>query len=130
MKEKIDTIPVNDGFDSGDECPFCYMERQAEQRIIRYVLGPGASYMEPEVRGVTDVTGFCREHWKKMYDYGNALGNALILQTYYVRMIKELELECASFETPGKKGLFQKEQPQLPVTGWAKEKLDTCYICS
>ena len=30
MKEQIHTIPVNDGFDSGDECPFCYLERQAE----------------------------------------------------------------------------------------------------
>lgn len=129
MKERIDTIPVNDGFDAENECPFCFMERQAENRIIRYVLGPGASYMEPEVRGVTDVTGFCREHWKKMYDYGNALGNALILQTYYVRLIKELQLQCDGFEMPGKKGLFQKEQPQLPITGWAKEKLSTCYIC-
>ena len=31
MREKIDTIPINDAFDSGDECPFCYLERQAEQ---------------------------------------------------------------------------------------------------
>ena len=82
MREQIDTIPVNEAFASDDECPFCYLERMSEQRTIRYVLGPGASYMEPEVRGVTDTVGFCREHYQKMYDFGNALGNALIMQSY------------------------------------------------
>ena len=27
MKEHIDTIPLHEAFDSGDECPFCYLER-------------------------------------------------------------------------------------------------------
>ena len=43
MRERIETIPVNEAFDSGDECPFCHLEREVEQRVIRYVLGPGAS---------------------------------------------------------------------------------------
>ena len=30
MKEKIFTIPVNDAFDSGCECPVCYMKRELE----------------------------------------------------------------------------------------------------
>lgn len=30
MREQIDTIPVNEAFASGDECPFCYLERVAE----------------------------------------------------------------------------------------------------
>ena len=72
MREKIQTIPVNEAFDSGDECPFCYLEREVEQRVIRYVLGPGASYMEPDVRAATDSAGFCRSHYQKMHDYGNA----------------------------------------------------------
>ena len=32
MREQIETIPVNEAFLSGDECPFCYLERQAEQK--------------------------------------------------------------------------------------------------
>ena len=79
MKEKIYTIPVNDAFLSGDECPFCFMEREEEQHALRYAVGPGASYMEPEVRSITNRTGFCRCHSKMVYDYGNALGAALIL---------------------------------------------------
>ena len=91
MKEHIDTIPVNEAFDSGDECPFCYLERMADQRAIRYVLGPGASYMEPDIREITNREGFCGAHYKKMYDFGNALGNALIMQTYLDGLLEELE---------------------------------------
>ena len=114
MKEQIETIPVNDAFDSGDECPFCWLRRQAEQRAIRYVLGPGASYMEPDVREVTDEKGFCPEHMQKMYDYGNALGNALIMQTYFVGLLKAMDRQLEDFEIPPKKSLFggRKQKPQ------------------
>lgn len=130
MREQIDTIPVNEAFEAGDECPFCYLERQAEQRAIRYVIGPGASYMEPDVRAATDAKGFCRQHFKRMYDYGNSLGNALVMQTYYVGMLKELELEIDSFQMPGKKGLFAKKNgTTLPILQWAEEKDGSCYLC-
>ena len=69
MREQIDTIPVNEAFASDDECPFCYLERMSEQRTIRYVLGPGASYMEPDIREITNRQGFCGGHYKKLYDY-------------------------------------------------------------
>ena len=66
MKEQIDTIPVNDAFAAEDECPFCWLERKAEQSTIRYVAGPGASYMEPDVRAATDKAGFCATHMEKL----------------------------------------------------------------
>ena len=131
MREQIDTIPVNEAFTSGDECPFCYLERMAEQKAIRYTLGPGASYMEPDVRGVTDSRGFCREHFKKMYDYGNALGNALIMQTYYAGLLEAFSREMDSFILPDKKPLFghKKDTRELPILSWAKERGSSCYIC-
>ena len=132
MREQIDTIPVNEAFDSGDECPFCYLERMAEQKAIRYTLGPGASYMEPDVRGVTDRQGFCREHFKKMYDYGNALGNALIMQTYYAGLLEELSRQIDGFELPEKKPLFgsRKGNQDLPILDWARERQGSCFICN
>ena len=131
MKEQIDTIPVNEAFEASDECPFCYLERQVEQRAIRYTLGPGASYMEPDVRAATDGQGFCRQHYKKMYDYGNALGNALIMQTYFVGLQKELDVQLAGFELPAKKGLFSKKSEQtLPLLQWLRAKNGTCFLCS
>ena len=130
MKEHLDTIPVSDAFDSGDECPFCAVERQAEQRAIRLVLGAGATYMEPDMRATTDATGFCRAHYKKMYDFGNSLGNALMMQTYMVGLQQELDAQLDAFQMPGKKGLFSKKQAEeLPLLTWAKQKNGTCFLC-
>ena len=133
MREQIDTIPVNEAFLSGDECPFCYLERMAEQRTIRFTLGPGASYMEPDVRGVTDRQGFCREHFQKMYDYGNALGNALVMQTYMLGLLDEFEQQINGFEVPGKRPLFAKKNAPVEdndMLRWAKQRQSTCYICN
>lgn len=132
MKEQIHTIPVNEGFDANDECPFCYMERQAEQSAIRYTAGPGASYMEPETRAATDKAGFCREHMKKLYDYGNALGNALMLQTHLAGIIEELHYEAERFQMPEKKSLFSAkkvQQEEEPYWKRLEERVDSCFIC-
>ncbi len=131
MKEKIETIPVNEAFESGDECPFCNLSRLAERRTIRYVLGPGASYMEPEVRGATDRAGFCAKHYQKLYDYSNALGNALMMQTYYAGLLEELDQQIKNFEVPAKRPLFgkKKETEELPLLSWVKNRNHSCYIC-
>lgn len=132
MKEKIYTIPVNEAFDSGDECPFCQLERAVEQRSIRYTLGSGASYMEPEVRLATDKEGFCGTHFKKMYDYGNSLGSALMMQTYMVSLFEEMEREMDKFQLPGKRGLFSKKNDgeESSLVTWARQKQSSCFICN
>ena len=132
MREKIDTIPINDAFDSGDECPFCYLERNAEQRAVKYTIGPGASYMEPEIRAVTDREGFCRHHLKMMHDYGNALGCALIMQTYYTGILRRLEAELEDYELPPKRSLLRKKQPvpERSLLTWMQEKQESCFVCN
>lgn len=132
MKEQIHTIPVNEAFESGDECPFCYLERQAERSAIRYMAGPGASYMEPDVRAATDKAGFCREHMKKLYDYGNTLGSALMLQTYYAGLLEEFLSEAEGFEIPEKKSLLsRKKRPEKENVYWKRlqERVDSCAVC-
>ena len=132
MKETIYTIPLNEAFDTEDECPFCALERQTEQRTIKYVLGPGASYMEPDVRLATDREGFCGAHFKKMYDYGNSLGSALIMQTYFVSMFEEMVNEMEHFQMPGKRSLFGKKGngEESSLVTWARKKQSTCFICN
>ena len=133
MKEQIHTVPVNEAFESGDECPFCYLERQAEHSAIRYTLGPGASYMEPDVRAETDKAGFCGAHLQKMYDYGNSLGSALIMQTYMNILLEEMDRQMAEYELPAKRSLFRRKNDSGGSDGlveWAKQKGSTCWICS
>ena len=131
MKEQLHTIPVNEAFDAGDECPFCHLERRAEQSTLRYVAGPGASYMEPDVRAETDKVGFCREHTKKLYDYGNALGAALMLQTYYACLIDDFREGTGKFVPPGKKNLFGKRKATEgePFGRHLVEQTEKCFIC-
>lgn len=133
MKEKLYTIPLNDAFHANDECPLCYVERSVEQDLIDFVLGPGSSYMESDVRMETNRAGFCRTHFKKMFDYGNTLGNGWILKTHYMQIRKELEQQTKGF-TPGKSSLLAKiKKPSAAgnsVSEWVKEKERSCYICN
>lgn len=135
MKEQIHTIPINDALDNAGECPFCYIERRTEEHAMNYVLGHGASYMEADIREMTDNAGFCRAHYKKMFDYGNALGNAWILKTHYRRIIDEMNKEFKDFKPgkPAKKGLFAKpsaSDSSNSIVSWIQEKESSCFICN
>ena len=70
-------------------------ERELEQHAISFILG--SAYMEDDIRMETDETGFCRHHYKMMYDYGNRLGNALILSTHLKKLNAELTKEMKGF---------------------------------
>ena len=129
MKQYIETAPVIQAYESGDECPFCYLERWAEQRAINYIAGPCASYMEPDIRALTDSHGFCGAHLKKLYDYENHLGSALMMQTHLVELNRELEQQLSGFSSPGKRKLFSK--PEAPkILQWLRKRNHSCYLCS
>lgn len=132
MKEKLYTIPLNDAVNAGDECPFCFVERELENDQLDFVLGACASYMESDVREMTDKEGFCRAHFKKMHDYGNTLGNAWILKTHYVKMRAELDKQIKNYK-PGKVSfsdkLFKKNLEGNPIANWVKEQEESCFIC-
>lgn len=132
MKEQLYTIPLNDAINANDECPFCFIERNVEQDLLDFVLGSGSSYMESDVREATNQAGFCRYHFKKMFDYGNTLGNGWILKTHFLHMNKQMHDQFRSF-TPQKTplmGKLKKNAAQRSSIGiWAKEQEKSCYIC-
>ena len=132
MKEKLYTIPLNDAVNAMDECPFCNIERKIEQDMMDFVLGSGSSYMESDVREQTDKAGFCRMHFKKMYDYGNTLGNAWIMKTHMKEMIFEMKKAMAQHKPNQTGGLFRKktETGINSVSKWVQEKEKSCYICN
>lgn len=135
MKESIYTIPLIDAFRADDECPFCFLERELERHAISFILGSGSSYMEDDIRMETDRIGFCRHHYKMMFDYGNRLGMALMLSTHFHKLNQELEEQIHSF-TPGKSSFFprrKKSTPQVSKTSigtWVAEKENQCYVCN
>lgn len=137
MKTTIYTIPLIDAFNEDDECPFCNIERKLEQESIAFILGP--SYMEADIHDDMDKLGFCRHHYKMMYDYGNQLGIAIILETYYKKMNKELQNEIKKF-VPKKASMLNKfksvpsdiyaRSPETSIGKWISAKEETCYVCN
>lgn len=151
MKEKLYTIEVMDALKENDECPCCYLERKIEQDTISFVLG--ASYMEDGIRAATDQAGFCRYHTKKMYDYGNSLGNAWILKTRMELVRKQLSAQAKGKIVAQAKGnapvagiyhtkpsLFSRlkgsQGSEAKAAGeekdgknWMKASEHTCYVC-
>ncbi|MDO5337875.1 MAG: DUF6062 family protein [Eubacteriales bacterium] len=137
MKEKLYTIPLMDAFKANDECAFCFIERQLEQHTMDFVLGAGASYMEDDIRAETDKAGFCRTHYKKMYEYGNRLGTGLILKTHFQKKCKDLQEQIKMF-SPARASMlnhFKKvkpgaEAPKTSIGAWVREQESSCYICN
>ncbi|MCI9148132.1 MAG: hypothetical protein HFG73_07695 [Hungatella sp.] len=130
MKEKLYTIELNDALASDDECPFCWLERKLEQEALQFVLG--SSYMESDIRDKTDKAGFCRQHTKAMYDYGNNLGNAWIFKTRLAWLREELkgQMEGFSPQTPALFGKFKKSEGQeCSLSAWIRREEGHCYIC-
>ena len=131
MKEKLYTIPLNDAVNAADECPLCFALKEIEDSQLEYVLGSCASYMESDTRDMTDKAGFCRRHFKDMYDYGNTLGNGWILKTHYLKVIDEMDDVFKKF-TPSKTSLKDRisgKKPPNPLVGWLREKESSCFIC-
>lgn len=137
MKEQLYTIPLMDAFRAEDECPFCYIERNVEQDALDFVLGSDASYMQDHVREETDRIGFCREHYQKMFAYGETLANALILETRMKFLMKEMQKEFKHYGGATKVGFKDKLRKDVSstkdsnnVSRWIHEKEDSCYICN
>ena len=136
MKEQLYTIPLMDAFRAEDECPFCYIERDVEQNALDFVLGRDASYMQDHVRMETDRIGFCRKHYEKMFNYGETLANALILETRIKYLMKEMKSEMKKCSVSSKISLKDKmlKDPSSMrdnnnVSRWVHEKEESCYIC-
>ncbi|MEG0847639.1 DUF6062 family protein [Niameybacter sp.] len=134
MKDTLYTIPLTDAFNAEDECPFCFIHRRLEQDAISFTLG--ASYMEDDIRAQTDRLGFCKDHYKKLYDYGNRLGLAFILHTHYQKLEKDLDKMFGNLDTSSPslfKRLKHATQTNTSESSLATsplhEQLDSCYIC-
>ncbi|MCQ2506668.1 MAG: DUF6062 family protein [Lachnospiraceae bacterium] len=126
MAEKIYTIPVNEAFESNSECPFCFMKRKLERDAINFTMGP--SYMEDDVRAVTDKTGFCGEHLLKMYKEKNRLGLALMLESHMRKTIQRYEKKALAYK-PKAAGLFGKKSDDDAFPNEIMDLKNDCYIC-
>lgn len=124
MKEQLFTIPVNDAFAAKGECPICTMYQELEKNAVEFTMGP--SYMEDDIRAVTDEMGFCTEHMRQILGQENKLGCALVLHTHMRKTIQDIEKLAAS--STGKSTLFKKKDI-TPLTSYLNRVNHSCFVC-
>lgn len=129
MKEKLYTIPLTDAFHANDECAFCFIKRQLEQNALDYTLGNSSSYMQSDTREETDKLGFCSKHFKQMYQYGNTLGNALILRTHMKKMNADFAQACKQYSPTKRKAFSKNTGEKDAVSSFVEQQQSTCFIC-
>ena len=117
--EQIYTIPVNEAFEASRDdhtcgCPLCTLYRKLEENELDLILG--ASMMEPDIRIMTNKTGFCKTHYDMMFVRKNRLGMALTLESHLNELRKEIKNPLI-----GKVG-------EKPASRIAKLE-ESCYIC-
>ncbi len=115
MKETICTIPINDIFMPKDGCPICRMEKMLEEQYVKFVTGD--AMMEPNIRIETNKKGFCHRHFSQMFESGQKLPNALILESHLQEIIDNY--------MPKK----LKGKPDKKQLDGIKTELSSCYVC-
>lgn len=121
MAETIYTIPINEAFEQAVatepcDCPFCLLNDMLERNELEIIMG--ASMMEPDIRIQTNKKGFCKHHLNKIYENGNRLGLALVLESHLAEVEKKIFEGGTFFDGKG-----EKEQNKLKTLD------ETCYIC-
>lgn len=115
MREDICTIPISEVFEPKEGCPICRMRDTLENRVTEYITG--AAMMEPDIREVTNVQGFCYPHFSMMLKKGSRLSNALILESH----LKEIETSVLRLD---KRGVPGKKEVEA-----AKKLTKSCFVC-
>ncbi len=121
MREQIYTIPINEAFEKAltnepCDCPFCLLHQMLENNELELIMG--ASMMEPDVRIETNKKGFCKHHFDRLYENGNRLGLALVLESHLAEIEKKIFEGGTLFDGKG-----EKEQNKLKTLD------STCYVC-
>lgn len=114
MRDDICTIPISEVFEENDGCPICRMYKTVEEHIVSYIMG--AAMMEPDVRQVTNKTGFCEKHYRQMLGKRGRLQLALMLESHLDGINADI-LSDKVFRSNKSKG----ER--------AKTVTESCFIC-
>lgn len=137
MKETLYTIPLTDAFNAHDECPFCNIERKLEQDALDFILGSSSAYMQSDIREQTNKLGFCRQHYKDMFQYGNSLGNAIMLKSYFEDLNKNLQKKLSG-SSPAKTSIISKlkkskssddSESNTSISNWITNRTKDCFVC-
>ena len=127
-KYELETIPIWDAYDQNSECPLCILAERAENHYVEFYLGN--SVMVPETRVEINQTGFCPQHFSRLY-HGSKdkqpLG--LVTHTHYLEYNSALSKRRKRLQTAAKLGAGRIKRMATSYAEYLRIKEQSCMIC-
>jgi hypothetical protein len=120
---KLEISKVHDAYARPGECPLCSLHQGAEETYLRSFTH--SRVMEPNVRVQTNESGFCPDHYRKLYERENKLGLALVVHTHLERQAPALRAAFAAAAQAGKRGRSGGQEAAAMV----RRLRDACFLC-
>ncbi len=137
MRITIDTLPLWDAFRQTDICPYCHLESRMEELFIDTYLGE--SVMEPDVRVEVNAKGFCRSHYKQLFQQKTSkLGLALMTHTHLQEILHSVDRHIEKLNACDEAGntILKRATGSKDFSGalaeaasYASSSRDTCVVC-
>ena len=119
---KLEISKVHDAYAGGGECPLCTLREGAEETYLRSFQH--SRVMEPSVRVKTNESGFCPDHYRKLYGRENKLGLGLVVHTHLREKLPGLRAAFQAMQAAGRKGR------KIDDAAASVSRLhDRCFIC-
>jgi len=119
---KLEISKVHDAYAAGEECPLCTLKEGAEETYLRSFQH--SRVMEPSVRVKTNESGFCPDHYRKLYARENKLGLGLVVHTHLQEKLPELRAALQYLRATGRRG--RKADDAAAALARLHER---CFIC-
>jgi len=123
---KLEISKVHDAYAAGGECPLCILLDSAEDTYVRSFQH--SRVMEPNVRVQTNETGFCPDHYRKLYVGENKLGLGLMLHTHLQTKLPDLLESLSTLATAGS-GRKAAARRSAAAAGLGSLR-ERCFICT
>ena len=107
MQYHLDTIPVWAAMELEGDCPLCAIARKTELDELDKALG--GSVMDPDTRIRVNNTGICQKHQQALFQMNNRLGQALMMDSHLMEVIRRTDALREAYAPAGKSGLFAKK---------------------
>ncbi len=120
---KLEISKVHDAYAAPGECPLCVLLHGAEN--VYLASFQHSRVMEPNVRVKTNESGFCADHYRKLYARENKQGLALVTHTHLLEQLPRISALISASLQAGRKA---RETFDRSLAGLA-ELIDACFLC-
>jgi hypothetical protein len=131
---ELEISRIHDAYAEGGECPICTVMSVADTAYVRSFRG--GRVMAPEVRVATNSSGFCPDHYERLYRGEGKLGLALMVHTHLAQTLPALRrdmadaAEMAARPPPGVLGrLRRKSAGAASLASSLRGLVGRCFIC-